>query len=404
MIRRLLLQHQRLWLLTIAVLGALFGLLLLLGALQLYFDFRSVLTGRSDLSQAQYIVINKEVSTMNTFLGQKGFSSAEISELKAVKGIRDVGALTGCRFDVNVTMGGGAIEGVPGMYSDFFFEAAPEAFLDVQSDRWHWQEGDSVVPLVVPKDFLRLYNFVYAPSQGLPQVTEEMLMLVPFNIVIKNKGTNVFYKGRLAGFSERINSILAPKNFVDWSNEQYGPKVTADNEVKFLPSRIILQCDDASSPELAEFMSEKNYQTNSENLKNSRLSSLLRVIMNVCVGIGGLIIVLALLIFLLYTQLLISRSSYELQTLIRIGYNPKMLTARYMRYYGLIYLGILIVVVAVLWIGKSLFAGFMDEKGFPVPDGVSMPVILLGVGFMLLFLVVNFFTVWLGLRKLAMPR
>ena len=90
MLNRLLFSHQRPAQLIVAVFGALIGLLLLLGALQLYSDFRAVLNGNGDLSKPQYLVINKEVSLLNTlFGGQKGFSEDEFVNLKQVKGVRD---------------------------------------------------------------------------------------------------------------------------------------------------------------------------------------------------------------------------------------------------------------------------------------------------------------------------
>jgi len=372
---------------------------LLLGALQLYFDFSAVLNGSSDISQPQYLVINKEVNLLNTlFGGQKGFSENEIAQLKKIKGVQNAAALTSSRFKVSVSMGEGGIKGMPGMSTDFFFEAVPNDFVDVDSDKWQWKEGDPVVPIILPRDYIKLYNFGFAPSQGLPQVTEGVVSLVSFNINITDKDRqSVVYKGKLAGFSERINTILAPQSFIDYANQKYAnvnPGTTA-------PNRVIIQCKGSATTELIDYFTKNGYETSAEALRNSRLNSFLRIVMTVVVAIGSVIILLSLLVFLLYSQLLLSKSSYELQTLVRIGYNYKKLGMKYMKYYSIIYAGILLLTILILFFSKISFSSYMTGKGFDIPSGISTSVILWGFAFTILFLAVNAYSVFSGLKKLA---
>ncbi|MCX6312324.1 MAG: hypothetical protein NT084_11900 [Bacteroidetes bacterium] len=280
MLNRLLFSHQRPAQLLVAIFGALIGLLLLLGALQLYFDFRAVLNGSSDLNSAQYLVINKEVSLINTLFGGKnGFSERELSELKKINGVKNVAPLTSSQFSVSVSMSAEGMQGMPGMSTDLFFEAVPDNFIDVEGDVFHWQEGDSLVPIILPRDYIKLYNFGFAPSQGLPQVTEGIVRLARFNINIRTKtGTNVF-KGKLAGFSERINTILVPETFIDYANEQFA----AIKPGTKTPNRVIIECEGTATSELVDYFSQNGYETSAEALRNSKLNSFLRVIMNVLV-------------------------------------------------------------------------------------------------------------------------
>jgi hypothetical protein len=399
MLNRLLFSHQKPVLIIAGTFGALVGFLLLLGALQLYFDIHAVLTGSSDMNQAQYLVINKEVNLLNTlFGGQKGFSENEIAQLKKIKGVQQAAALTSSRFKVSVSMGEGGMKGMPGMSTDFFFEAVPDNFVDVDADKWQWKEGDPVVPIILPRDYIKLYNFGFAPSQGLPQVTEGLVSLARFNINITGKdGQTITYVGKLAGFSERINTILAPQNFIDFANQKFAgvtPGITT-------PNRVIIQCEGPATTELVEYFTQNGYETSAESLRNSKLNSFLRIVMSVVILIGSVIILLSLLVFLLYSQLLVSKSSYELQTLIRIGHNYKKLGSKYMKYYSIIYAGIFLFSILVLFISKIYFASYMSGLGFTLPSGLSLTVIFWGFIFTLIFLGVNAYSIFSGLKKLA---
>lgn len=399
MLNRLLFSHQKPTQLLVAIFGALIGLLLLLGALQLYFDFRAVLNGNGDLSKPQYLVINKEVNLLNSlFGGQKGFTENEFAKLREVKGVRDVAPLTSSQFRVSVSMGGGAMEGMPVMSTDFFFEAVPDNFVDVDAEDWQWREGDSTVPIILPRDYIKLYNFGFAPSQGLPQMTEGIVKLARFNINITDKnGRRIVYEGKLVAFSERINTILAPQSFIDYANEKFAGVKPGVAE----PNRVIIECEGPATAELADYFAENGYETSAEALRNSKLNSFLNVIMYVVVAVGLVIILLAMFVFLLYSQLLVSKSNYELETLIRIGYNYKTLGKIYMKYYAIIYAGIFVICIPAIWIFKSWFKSFMEGKGFDLPSGLSSTVIVTGFCFTLLFLAVNTWSVFSGLKRLA---
>ncbi|CAN5323584.1 hypothetical protein BH09BAC5_BH09BAC5_26260 [soil metagenome] len=399
MLNRLLFSHQKPAPLIVAVFGALIGMLMLLASLQLYFDFQAVLSDNGDLSKPQYLVINKEVNMLNSlFGGQKGFTANEFEKLREVKGVKDVAPLTSSQFRVSVAMGDGGLKGMPGMSTDFFFEAVPDNFIDVDADKWNWREGDSLVTIILPRDYIKLYNFGFAPSQGLPQVTEGIVQLARFNINITDKaGKQYVFRGKLAGFSERINTILAPESFIDYANEKFAGIKAGVKE----PSRVIIQCEGPATAEIAEYFSQNGYETSAESLRNSKLNSFLRVIMNILVGIGLVIILLAITVFLVYSQLVISKSTYEVETLTKIGYSYKKLAMIYVKYYAIIYSGIFVICIPALWFFKMWFKSYMADKGFELPSGLSFSVLLTGFIFTIVFLALNAFSVFTGLKKLA---
>lgn len=401
MLRRLLFQHRQTGTLILAVTGAFIGMLMLLAALQLYIDVSKVFGEGENLNGTQYLVINKKVNLLNTlFGGNKGFKPEDIAALKAVKGVQNAAPLTTSRFKVSVSMQGGD-QGLPGMYTQVFFEAVPSGFMDVQSGDWNWREGDSLVPIIIPRDYIRLYNFGFAPTQGLPQMTEEIVGLVSFDVKVSGPKGSTTFKGRLAGFSDRINSILAPQGFIDYANEKFSG-ITPGSEV---PSRVIVACEGSGVGQLAAHFSENGYETNTESLRSGRLQAALNVLMTIITAIGGLIVLLALLSFLLYAQLLLSKSAYELQTLIRIGFTPWQLCRKYILFYSLLYIGVLVLALLSILLGKPALSSYLESQSpdLILESGMSWTVVFTGIACAAVFVLANLWAVWRGIVKLAKP-
>ena len=215
MISRLLLRHQSVLQLLLAIAGTLAGLFVLLASLQSYLDFKNLLVTKSDLINPQYIIVNKKVSMLNTLAFSKNtFSDEEIEGLKKVSTVERVGKFSSNLFAAQAYVDQNDEKNIPGFYTDLFFEAVSDDFIDVKSDRWKWSPGDSVVPLIIPADYLNLYNFGFAPSQDLPQISKKTVEAVSFNVKIRGVDTTVIIHAGVAGFSDRINSFLVPQSFL----------------------------------------------------------------------------------------------------------------------------------------------------------------------------------------------
>lgn len=402
MVRKLLFSHQKFSFLVAGIVGSMAGVILLLGSLQVYIDFDKAINGSSDLNAAQYFTINKQVSVINTlFGGQKGFDAAEIEQLEGIAGVVDVAPLTASHFKVGVSMEGG-LEGMPGlgMYTDMFFEAVPDDFIDVSKAEWKWQEGDSLIPIVVPKDYINLYNFGFAPTQDLPPVTEDMVGMLPLQVTLTTAKGRIKFHGKIVGLSERLNTILAPQTFIDYANKNYS-NVEPGSQAS---SRVIIKSEGPATPQLIEYFEENGYETSQESLQNSKLNSVLNGIMSICVFIGAIIIFLALMVFILYSQLVIAKSSYEIQTLVFIGYSPRKLIGTYMKYYLVLFSSLIIAGLAGAYCTKLYARSIAKEKGFSLQSGMDVKILLLALGLLVFFLVFNYMSVRKNVLRLAKNR
>lgn len=401
MVRKLLFSQQRPIYLVGGIAGSLTGIILLLISVQLYVDFDRLINGSGDLNQPQYFVINKEVSVLNTlFGGQKGFSDDEIKTLKGIDGVLDVAPLTASHFKVGLSMGQDGLQGIPGLYTDLFFEAVPDEFLDVAKDKWKWSPQDSIIPIVVPRDYINLYNFGFAPTQDLPPLTEDMIGMATFNVTLTTPKGRIVYHGKIVGFTERINTILAPKSFVDYANKEFANVEPGQHP----SSRVIIRCKGPATVQLVEYFEENGYETSEEALRNSKYNSVLNLIMNICVGLGGIIIFLSLMIFLLYSQLIIAKSSYEIQTLTFIGHSPHNLIMTYVKYYIMVFTGMIIAGVAITLLLKSYVTGLAKAKGFVLHQGVDVSIYLIAAVLLGLFLTFNYLSIRKNVINLAKNR
>ena len=402
MVKKLLFAHQKPLFLIAGILGSFVGIVLLLGSLQIYFDFDRLLNGSGDLNQPQYLVINKQVSVVNTlFGGQKGFSSEEIDELKATDGVMEVAPLTASRFKVGLSLGEeGGMQGIPGMYTDLFFESVPDEFVEVSKDKWQWDASDSVIPIIFPRDYIKLYNFGFAPTQKLPPLTEDMIGLATFKVILTTDKGRIIYKGRVVGFTERINTILAPQSFVEYANKEFAGVEPGE----FLPNRVIIRCKGPATIELVDKFSENGYEASEESLRNSKLSSALNIIMTICVVLGSIIIFLALMIFLLYAELVIAKSAYEIQTLIYIGYSPRKLIATYMKFYAIVFGLLMLAAMLTVYLMKLPVNNLATSKGFPLHSGIDASVGLTALGLLIFFLIYNYLSIRKNVVSLAKGR
>jgi hypothetical protein len=360
-VKKLLFGKMRKGQLILSVIGTAMGLFIMMTGVMMWQDVRRILTDK-DMLGDDYIVISKKISLLNTLSGGPGrFSEEDIAELKALKAIDGIGAFTPGKFKVSMELSAdyGKLSGQL-LKTDMFLEAVPDGFIDIEQDEWQWKPGRGLVPIVIPADIIKQYNHAFAASQNLPVIPEAMLKKVKFSLRIGEGEKTEVLEGRIAGFSNRINSILVPQSFLDYGNKNYS-EGTANK-----PSRLILHAKDPTAPELMQFFRNKGYELNEEKLKASRTNALLQIIMLCVALLGVFIVLLALLGFIQYTQLLAYRSAYEIQTLHWIGYRTSELNKPYTRF-SLINLAIAFGMAGVFLVSAHWkISSILAERGFDI--------------------------------------
>jgi hypothetical protein len=385
-------DHSRAHLLW-AFLGTLAGFVLLLAGIQFYIDIKSVLSENRDLLDPEYIVINKKVNITQTLgLSTGGFSEEEIEEIALQPFADEVSPFLSNQFPVS---GYTENERFPDFYTELFFEAIPDEFIDVKSEEWLWDPEVGKIPVIIPQDYLNLYNFGFAPSQGLPQIPKGVLSMINFKLRLQGKGWYDDYDGQIVGFSNRIHSILVPLDFLSWANDKYGYFNKSN------PSQLIVVSKDPTDPSIIRFLEEKGYDTIREKLKSSRMNIILKLIISFLVVVAAIIIGLAFLVFLLSLQLMISRSSEKIRRLNKIGFHYREIS----RPYILLLLVLMIAVTGFSLIITSLLAGKFHNmtQEWSLNTSTSLHGIIFGVsvGLIALISLANVAAILISTKKLC---
>jgi hypothetical protein len=295
-------------------LGLLLGIVLLLSAVQLYADLQFLLHHNDRANAYDYLVINKRITNRMMGGSATGFSVEDLEALRQAPGVEGIAPVLSNTFPLSASNAGDL-----GFYTQLFFESLPDSCLDVQPEPWTWEPGQSVLPVVLSTDFLNLYNFGFAMSQGLPQLSEESVKALSFEITIGEGAQQERFRAQVAGFSRRFASVLVPQNFMTYANEHYGQGTAAQ------PGTVVLMSREGDHPSLTRFLNEQGYQTRGETLPVSKLKPVLH---GVIAGIGALglfVVLLAGITLLLVAELRVSRQSETMRLLATIGYAPSVL-------------------------------------------------------------------------------
>ncbi len=298
---------------VMAVIGLSVAMILILSAIQLQANYNELLHGDDNRdSIANFLVVHKPVTGKSA--DGTTLLKTDIEGLRQQPFIEAVGVLTPSRFKVSAS-GGNRLP----FYTELFFESVPDEFIDVQSDDWNWDDQSQFIPMVVPNMFLDMYNFGFATSQNLPQLSQELVMSLPIQISILGPQGVVQYYARVVGFSDRISTVLVPQSFMNWANEKFGSHLE-DN-----PSRVVIKTSDPGNPQLVTYLTNHGLQTDAEKTRFSKYRQVVDVVVNISWITGGLMLLFALLIFTLFIQLTIASSKEDIALLITLGAAPKQL-------------------------------------------------------------------------------
>jgi hypothetical protein len=364
--------------LLMATVGLGVAMLLLLLAIQAHRDFEQLLYGKKNRNEsADFLVINKKIT--NDMMGQTGksaFTPQEIEKIKQQPFVEGFGFITSNQFKVTA-----AAPGELQFYTDMFFESVPDSFIDVRNEDWKWQEGDRELPIILPNDFLNLYNFGFALSQNLPQVSQESVMSLPVKITISRGLLSESFTGRIVGFSDRISSFLVPASFMQWANRRFGSGTEA------APSRVVIKTSDPSDPGLAKFLDDNGFTTSQDKLRYSKTRLVVQTIVSV-IGFFGLVLLLfALLVFSMFVQLVTAACRKEIQLLVTLGTAPAQLRRYLMKQLSPLYLvsglaALALVGVLQWWASRALAAHQLYVSPWPAAATLIAAVVVLLLVFM----------------------
>lgn len=364
--------------------GVFIGLFLLLLAVQVFLDMRLLLEGARD---ANVLVINKDP---RKHAGKsKEFSPEEVEKARQQSFFSDLSVFKSNQYTVSLEVS------QIGFYAQTFFQSIPNRFLDVDTAQFTWKEGDRELPIILSSDYLALYNFAFAPSQGLPTFTPETIGLLELDVTVAGKGNVMKLKGFIYDVSRNINSILVPPAFMEYANRAFGDR---DKQ----PSQLIASTNNPYNRSLNDFLEKEGYELSRGGLIGGELKSAMQLLLLLVVVIGLIILGLSSLVFILNFQLLIAQATEDIRWLIQLGYPDGVLT-RFLakRLLFLLAIAFVLACLSIVPIKYTLSAALIEQGYDRISVLVSLPVWLLAAGLCAVLMFVNWRSIQKNVRKLA---
>jgi len=369
------------------------GLCIIMLSIQIYADIAPVLSSTTDFLKPEYVVISKPVTSIDTFTGKKPtFSRSEQRDLSGQPFVDQMGLFRAAQYGVY-----GSIEmGDYDISSEMFFESVPDRFVDVKTDQWQFSPDDDIVPIVIPRDYLALYNFGFAQGNAMmPAVSEKLLTTISIDITLYGNRRRISLTGQVVGLSNRLNTILVPESFIQWSNAEL-----ATDTLDWEPSRIILQVNNPADARVASYMHEKGYVVANDRLDASKASWFLHILVTIVMMVGISICVLACYILVLSIFLLLQKNTRQLHDLRLIGYPHHMLSRPYIALVAVLNAFAWLAAAGITWGARVLYLPYlraMVEDFSPASCTLQW---LISGGFMLVIILINVLIIARRMRRI----
>jgi hypothetical protein len=351
------------------------GLLIAGLALQFYRDVKP--SGSYDeadpLGAARYSVVSRPVTTSLFGDGPEGLTQADLDDIARQPWAEGAAPFIPSGFDVSV----GIDFAGRGFSTSLFFEGVSDDYLDIVPDGWGFNPASPEATIILPRDYLALYNFGFAPARGLPTLNEQTVRIAPLKVTISGNGLSCVIPGRIVGFSSRINTIAVPEEFIRWANSTYANNSTVS------PNRAIIRLKDPGNPEISRYLAAHNLTESANDEASSRMAYFLQIVAGIIIAVGLLITALAMGLLILSVFLLLQKSRKTLAGLMNLGYSPATLAGYYFRLIAAVNVGVALLtligvaVATSVWQTKLVDLGMHTSSVLPTLLTVVVAVVLL---------------------------
>ena len=349
----------------------LIGLIIVGIALQFYLDLRPIFNDEESFVKSDYLVVTRKVTGMDALMGGSEISEAEVADIEAQPWVRRVGRFTASDYEVRAAVALGSSGAA--MTTQLFFESIPAEFLDVNSAEWRFDERDPVIPVIVSKDYLSLYNFGFAAAQGMPKISEGMAGMIPLQFTISGNGLSQSFSGRIVGFSARVNTILVPEEFMHWSNSRFGSGSAAG------ASRLIVEVNAPGDIKIEQYIADHNFEVAGDKANSNKAGYLFTIAVSVVAAVGVLISLLSFFVLILSIMLLLQKNTKKLQDLLQLGYTPMQVSGYYIRLVLRVNDAVLILALVLIFVARLIYLPMLEPLGIEAASTALTIVAVIGL-------------------------
>ena len=362
------------------------GMVIVLLGIQFYNDVMPVFTQEDSFMKANYVVVSKQIGMGATISGaDTDFSEKEIAEVASQPFVQKVCGFSSTCYKVDARMG---VSGQPVLSSELFFESVPDDFVEMDKSQWVWKEGQKEVPVIVPRTYIDMYNFGYAQSHNAPKISQSVMGMIDFSIIIKGDGHEDTYKGRVVGFSSSLSCILVPQSFMDWSNGYYAPKDNVSH------TRLLMQLTNAADKNVESNLEEHGMEIEQDQMEQEKMAYFLRIVIGLVMIVGLVISALSFYILMLSIYLLVQKNAKKLENLLLIGYSPSKVARPYQLLTVCLNVIVLIIAMIVVIAVRTYYMNIIADVYPELANGTLLPMIVVGIALFLLVTILNVFIIY----------
>lgn len=365
----------------------LFGMLIVLLGFQFYHDVVPIFTAEDSFMKSDFMIVNKKIGTASSISGRSNtFSNSEIDEISEQSFSDKIGKFTSTEYKVDANM---SVNGVPVLDNgEISFESVPDNFVEVkQLSDWKYTPGSKIVPIILPRIYLTMYNFGFAQSHSLPKISDGLIGMIDFQIFVHGNKKQAQFKGKVIGFSSRLSSILVPQTFMDWSNNEYAPGQQTE------PTRLIMSLKNPGDQNFTKYLDKKGYEIENDKLNAEKTTYFLKMMVTMVMVVGLIISVLSFYILMLSIYLLVQKNSSKLENLLLIGYSPGHVAHPYQLLTISLNIAVLIMAWIILFFVRNYYMGIIETLFPNIEDGSMLPTFIVGISLLLLVSICNLFAI-----------
>lgn len=365
----------------------LFGMLIVLLGFQFYHDVVPIFTAEDSFMKSDFMIVNKKIGTASSISGRSNtFSNSEIDDIGQQSFSDKIGKFTSTEYKVDANM---SVNGVPVLDNgEISFESVPDNFVEVkQLSDWKYTPGSKIVPIILPRIYLTMYNFGFAQSHSLPKISDGLIGMIDFQIFVHGNKKQAQFKGKVIGFSSRLSSILVPQSFMDWSNNEYAPGQQTE------PTRLIMSLKNPGDQNFTKYLDKKGYEIENDKLNAEKTTYFLKMMVTMVMVVGLIISILSFYILMLSIYLLVQKNSSKLENLLLIGYSPGHVAHPYQLLTISLNIAVLIMAWIILFFVRNYYMGIIETLFPDIEDGSMLSTFIVGISLLLLVSICNLFAI-----------
>lgn len=326
------------------------AMLCIAGVIQLNSSLNQI-AFKSSEDKFAYLQISKEVGVSTTLgLSPAHFLNNEIEALQNQPFIEQVGPLYTNDFRVYGRFAGNAF--------DMFFTAVNGDFIDADTSKFKWREGDDFIPVIISNQYLTLLNHAVLPSQGKPPMPRSVITKLSLDLTLSKNNERIKTRARVVGFSDRISSVLVPKNFLDYANN----KLSGSSNTRV--SMLLLKVQSASDQRLQKYLARNDYQVVGELPFIDQARQVLSLALIVLSILGFMIFILAISLLSAQFKIILSENSDRLKMLILLGYKPSKIIAQTLRPVLVFTIALSLVTMLCIYLALQPLQNWMNSMNF----------------------------------------